>query len=127
MTNLSKLIRRVEAATAGDREIDRLMALAASGATEDRSETGELRGYYKGGSWVSIGPIEPVTTSLDAALSLVERCLPGWRVAFNSDDDRGPEWAASIKPHGEKWPAFEFAPTPALALLLAMLKALEAQ
>jgi len=66
-----------------------------------------------------------VTASLDASLALVGERLPGWRVAINSDDHRGPEWAAMVKQHGQLWPDPELAPTAPLAVLLAMFRALE--
>lgn len=68
--------------------------------------------------------------SLDASLALVEERLPGWRVAINSDSHRGPPWAAAVKPHGASWPAptaMCMSWTPALAVLLALFKALEDQ
>lgn len=62
------------------------------------------------------------TASLDAALALVERVLPGlsWDLHFTLGD--APYYTANLLP-----PAREFyatRPTPALALLAAMLRAL---
>ncbi len=75
----SELVARLETASVGSRELDRLVAVAVAGAKEDIDETGSLRGYYRSDNparWISIGAIEPVTTSLDAAVALVERVLP---------------------------------------------------
>lgn len=57
------------------------------------------------------------TASIDAAVALVERCLPGWSwevmpgsgTVFNGDPDAGTQ---------------AFAATPAIALCLALLRAL---
>lgn len=79
-----------------------------------------------------------ITTSLDAAVALVERVLPGWRISL---DQIHPEtinakgWTASVctpdfdvmffcvteHEKGKRWLAS--APTPAAALVAALLKA----
>lgn len=71
-----------------------------------------------------------VTSSLDAALALCERVLPGWRRQLSED---GPSaWWASVLMPDPKKPGLagyccDTRPSPALALLAAMLKALIAK
>lgn len=105
--DLSTLIARLEAAEVGSRELD--WAVGAALFTGVR------------------GCAAPnATTSLDAALALAERVLPGWRVFGISDErdfqvNRG--WGAGV---GEKTgPGIQHAkaPTPALALVIAVLRA----
>jgi hypothetical protein len=61
------------------------------------------------------------TTSLDAALALAERVLPGWD--WHARSHYGDKFFAQV------WPAFQsrqheaYAATPALALCIAILKA----
>lgn len=60
----------------------------------------------------------------DAALALVGRVMPGWRVGLNSDPHRAPLWSAQLKRSGDNWkPHGDYASTPALALLAALLRA----
>lgn len=76
--------------------------------------------------------VRPYTASLDAAVGLVERVLPGWfwRVGRTSLFPKG--WAYISKTHpshcdreDEASCANGRAATPAIALLIATLKALE--
>ncbi|WP_395451149.1 hypothetical protein ACHMW7_15980 [Aminobacter sp. UC22_36] len=79
--------------------------------------------------------VPPYTASLDAAVALVERVLPGWRVENLCEWDadvlrqRGP-WTCDLMRRGkdfaDHFPAkCAHAPTPAIALLIATLKALQ--
>jgi hypothetical protein len=66
------------------------------------------------------------TTSLDAALAMAERVLPGWDWLLRTDEERGFMlncWKRGDEPNlGD--PCFpSFAPTPALALCIAILRA----
>jgi hypothetical protein len=131
MQDLKELIARVEGASGPDRELDRLVALAVSGATEDRDELGGLRGYHKDGFWTSIGPIEPVTASLDAALSLLERVLPEAYAGVQQNRYEPGEagdrtWNGYVFLNDEEHESLKH-PTPALALVLAILKALSTE
>jgi hypothetical protein len=120
---VAELLARVEAAMGPDRELDRDLAEWAYPdllTRERRSVGGEAF------SWMhpryGLTRCEPYTASLDAALALVERCLPGrsWDLSFTLGDQ--PYYMANLL-----WPAREFravARTPALALLAALLRAL---
>lgn len=135
---LAGLLARVEKAEGPDREIDCLIY-----EWQNPKLTPDMRGMYYGepsgeyftleGSWRAI----TYTASLDAALALCERVLPGW-VVMNLcewEDDKlraqGP-WMGQLKERGvlseRPNPATcMHAATPALALLAAMLRALIAQ
>lgn len=143
MNDLADLIARVEGASGPDRELDVALADAlhpnvtlmplSSNPEEWVVKIGDKwvpttrypRGYMTTGDRY----VQAYTSSLDAALGLVERVLPGWRwmvrrvypehdgrtqhVAYVESVDYGDYHAAT-------------APTPALALILAMLRAKEA-
>lgn len=135
MSNPS-LLERVEAATGADREIDKELAQHLLGAFIRLSTTGEGWRYqmllpdHQGVSFESLPDVPAYTSSLDAALSLVERVLPGWGVeVLTPDRDM---WRATVWP----WVSsrgtrdnvgfrYSYAKTPALALLAALLKATE--
>lgn len=62
-----------------------------------------------------------VTTSLDAAIALAERVLPGWMRNF--DELNGGHWVAGLFDRASLAHRVATAPTPALALCIAILKA----
>lgn len=70
-----------------------------------------------------------LTASVDDAIALVERVLPGWTIACVGQDD-GKKWHAELRRGYQtsfSTVALAGAPLPALALVLAALKALQAQ
>ncbi|MFA6043595.1 MAG: hypothetical protein WC718_01305 [Phycisphaerales bacterium] len=110
--SLSALLERVEAATGGDRELDRDIAIA----------TGWV--HRSGAPWERVLEWERPnpTASVDAALALIGRVKPGARALMEHDHD-GNGWAMLMpSKHSERFMAE--APTPALALILALLRAL---
>ena len=91
----------------------------------DRWKRGRLNYYC---------PHEPVTASLDAALALVERVLPGWTVSGICQDDFKLWHAELRKGHQTSYTAVAIShetlrgsANPALALLAALLTALLAE
>ena len=120
---LERLLKRVEGATGPDREIDWLL-------TFDGAEA----------------PME-YTASIDAALGLVERCLPGWFWLVRAPEDdcrvpgkffanlQSPDYRAEAYEAGGSFrvnhlagsEGFAYAETPPLAILAALLRALIAQ
>lgn len=73
MTSLPELLKRVEAASGPDRELDAAVEVALDQQTAD----GRARArYYSGYRDDELPP--PLTASIDAALALVEMVLPGW-------------------------------------------------
>ena len=138
----SDLITRIESAERGSRELDaELMALTYVwdrrhiGATcwDDKDDT--CCPGAKHLDWVWVDPLTDqwkttaregfeFTTSIDAALTLAERVLPGWWPAVSMI---GPaKWVADIyDPTDMTWLKPAHARTPALALVSAILKAKE--
>lgn len=125
LARIEELIGRLEAARGPDREIDTSVWLAMGAK---RSVMGDLRLDH----WL---PMDyRITASVDAALALLERVLPGWMITnlCEWDDEKlralGP-WMAQVRPRGEvQVPppgSCMHAPTPALALVLSLLKALK--
>ena len=129
MSDLSNLIERVSAATGPDREIDGLVCKLA-----DPTEWQRCRRRAAEPSGAPEAAVEReapfyakyYTSSLDAVVSLVERELPGWDwdVGFHH---AGPFAYANLEPGGTLAPAVGIfsgeAKTPAIALLLAFLRA----
>jgi hypothetical protein len=130
---VAELLARVEAATGPDRALDSAIAIALRVGAEGypRSPLGTFRpGYVQadlGRDGWSVGwRTEPYTASLDAALALVARALPGgWHVnlgrTYRDKSGRGP-WMAYLENDPDE--AQAHAPTASLALLAAMLRAL---
>jgi hypothetical protein len=66
------------------------------------------------------------TQSIDSALVLFGRVLPGWRenkrLMLECDPHRGPFWQVRLKRSGDDWPAHGTKhKSPAIALCLALL------
>ncbi|MFZ2252645.1 MAG: hypothetical protein WAW13_00555 [Minisyncoccia bacterium] len=130
MTEYTDIIDRLESATGPDRELDALACrLAApkdwekyrnwaampSGAPPDIMDRDAVR-------WVPA-----YTASLDDSLALVGEKLPGWRweMAHHPRMTREHRYVFEIEAPSED-SATALAPTPALAVLLALFRALEA-
>lgn len=157
MTDLPALLSRLEAAEGEDRELDGLLAkLVGDLPAEAYWSTQDVYGYSTR-YWVSGGygaykfyDPEPYTASLDAAIALAERALPEWQIISFTMGWRGPGKLHDHLP--ETWrkryakadleiacvahvrrsehsyvSAASEAPTPALALCIAIVKALIAQ
>lgn len=126
--DLSALIARLESAEAGSRELDAHVEVAVRAI--EAAKTGLTREHWAIWRASSSGIVgdgatqyasAPVTTSLDAALALADRVLPGVRVMVERDHD-GKGWAmAQSKPEYPREMAD--ASTPALALCIATLRA----
>jgi hypothetical protein len=133
--NLSSLLLRVEGATGADRHIDADIFWRfderASGVIFSNYATGLPRALDHGRPIpsglgrmaVEIGA-PAYSASLDAALALCERVLPGWRwVVYGPDMDVRPHaWVSADNFRDDEGQAL--GSTPALALVAAMLKAL---
>lgn len=134
----TELIERLEAASVGSRELDREIMVLIGGAQQvseaifyGPGETVWYCGDYED-SAVDV-PLPYVTTSLDAALALAERVLPGWtwdiagpREPITGTDDGRP--SAALRLDADR-PSLRIgtATTPALALCIAILRAVAAQ
>lgn len=127
--DLISLLDRVRAAEKSDREID----AAIFEAIDPNFPTGALRMWglvgqaaFATGAYTSV-KASTYTSSIDAAVALAERVLPGelWKVSSNFDevaDEAEPAYWARMRS-----PRLHFAATPALALLAAVLSALIAK
>jgi hypothetical protein len=134
----SDIIARLEAATGADREIDVLVWAVAEGhklewqgSTLVAGEEGVIgwkepgircMNFYTNRRETGPGSIPAYTASLDAALALVGEKLPGCRVMVEQAFD-GSGWAM-VMPGELSTRHVTEAPTPALAVLLALFRAL---
>lgn len=148
MADLAGLIERVGKLTGPDRELDAEICSALQ-ICPDFDGSGlippitfrvnpEQHGWVQvlgcNGMSVHSRAAYPLTVSLDAAVALVERCLPGWywRTGRTSLFPNG--WAYISRTHpshcdreDEASCADGKAANPAIALLLALLRALQSQ
>lgn len=114
MADYSDLIARLEKAEGRDRAIDAdLIRTLAGGASE--------HWYSAWGTHVTDDTVPAVTASLDAAIALTEKVLPGWFWGVAA-------WPSTFKSHVTTLMASRVEahhPTAAIALLIATLKALQ--
>lgn len=133
-TTLRTLLDRVEQGEGADREIDALLDVAfdlrPSFCVGDKGKLiAHSDGYVqvsKGGpSWCS--PL--YASSIDAAVYLVEKVLPGWKYGFESDRELEKRFVGSVWKDGAMASTLEqsMARTPARAILAALLRAKIAQ
>ena len=132
MSEREELLARVQKATGPDREID--VAIMAACFEWAKAEppyyaphcVGDEPIYWHAPSWLRKRPCPELTGSIDAALALVERVLPGNDVLVMRDTG---QWEANIGPQ-ESFVSFEGkcsnAPLSILAALLAALQPPEA-
>lgn len=143
-TTLRSLLARVEGASGADREIDRAL-MAIEHAREqrfigvydefNRRVMSDVWVHRATGKWkTTAADGHEFTASVDAALALVERVLPGCGVGFdvNVEHGRGDKPVRAWLNQSEAewtydgWPS-AVGRTPALAILAALLKALLAR
>lgn len=129
----AELIARLEATEVGSRELDRDIELEIGGgwigADEDRVYRRDKNGFGYTQAFRTF------TTSLDAALALAERVLPGFGVVIDNGDPnhdsvgnrwcRARVWSNAPLPDGSRFTGG--AKTLAMALCVAILRALDAQ
>jgi len=115
------VLAMLEAATEGSQHLDDSVVITATdGEMMDWWDEAAQQHVIKAGDGSRVN-VTPVTTSLDAALALAERVLPGHWFSISGGGSR---WSATIKDSeggGVYW--FGDGPSPALALCLAALKA----
>jgi hypothetical protein len=75
--------------------------------------------------WADDVDLPTYTESIDAALGLVERVFPDGLVLLTNDHNGHPSWQATLRPNAPVDLHRGFAPTPALALIAALLYALK--
>jgi hypothetical protein len=124
MTALAVLAERVGALKGAcaqtDQEISEFFSewKNIGGGWKEHKTTGQRKidGYF--------AAAPAITSSLDAAVAFKEAMLPGWEITLSFSQARAGAVVADFKAgirHGAD------APTPAIALVLAVLKALEAK
>jgi len=123
--SLHSLLERVRSAEKGSRELDAEIAVALTGAEAPLYPQAHHPGVVIRDGKICFSP--PVSTSLDAVVSLIEKELPGWfyRVG-HSTLHLG--WANVYREHPNNTQPgdgefFSDGRTPSLALLAALLSA----
>ena len=129
---MTNLLDRLKAAEVGSRELDAEIAVlfGVDGAVSVVSPLAdsifsEVPGWCLDACDRSVRAPE-ITTSLDAALALAKRVLPGlcWSVGQNVHHKLWIAYGLHILPDGEvETVGLDSAPTPALALCIAILTA----
>jgi hypothetical protein len=137
---MTDLITRLSTLDAPDRKVDAEICilfqyggLNSEGATNVRTDPdwdGDL--LFEIGNEACCNPIPKLTASVDAAIALAERVLPGWYWGITQGDDgedavefQGNVWP-SIQPYPAKLEQYGYHKLPAIALLIALLRAKEA-
>lgn len=135
--DLAGLLERVEACEGPDRDLEREIALAC-GYVSIQGPPFEIL------SWPSDDIVNPAawprvkagcTSSVDAALGLVERVLPDWAASlhwgrYGEHDEREPGVSCALRSKPGRWGTWieeAYAPTAPLAILAALLRAVQAQ
>lgn len=138
MTDLAQLIERLEAASEGSRELDATMFRAIGAPLPDKfaNLNLELTWGPDGSAYMPVGEMqvryEPpaYTTSLDAIVALIERKLLGWSWGVSgalSPTCTGMLYEPAPTATGYRTKRRADGKTPALALCIAFLRALQAQ
>lgn len=132
------LIERISKLDAPDREVDALIAAElephifdAPGFTPVRpipsfrigSEGNTIR--FEDGGIMCLSYFPRYTASVDAAIALAERVLPGWGFFLRSDMD-GHNCGMVYPVHNFVTPGTESGATPAISMCIAILRATEA-
>lgn len=132
---LAGLIARLEGATEGSRELDALLAVSTfrpeswrpSVRLSDSRRGWVITTYRRSDGKLTYGTskAQHYTRSVDDALRLVEGLLPGWDYCLSKGGYEPAE--ASLSPPRGVTEAMATMATPALALCLALCRALLAQ
>jgi hypothetical protein len=134
MTTLTELRDLLDAATGPSRELDGDI-IAALKMEPDRAKEGQHweRGGFGSADWHLVGRLgastktwhaPKLTASIDTALALVERLLPGWRAVLETFGKVKVQSFCTLK-HVDVWGShFGAAPTAPLAILRALVAAL---
>jgi hypothetical protein len=124
---MTDLLTALQSAERGSRELDALLwDLIDDRPRHDLDGSGAAIWKRDPDDEVAFDGPPPFSTSLDAALALVERVLPGW---WPSVAQVGPgKWSADIyDPSDKRSLSPAHAPTPPLALVIALVRAKEAR
>lgn len=139
---LQELLARVEKAERPDRELDteifwRLVNNQYANEGDygwrkwrDAKEAAKTARPGEFDDWADHNEYACYTASIDAAVALVERMLPGWmgEVCFGKSGDQDGRFGATLEHyHMPPYGVLGDGATPALALIAALLKALIAK
>jgi len=123
-TDLTALLARVEAATGPDRALDCHIALACGWEFVTVHHWHAPKGFRLPLGTLANPPF--FTSSLDVTLALCSRVLPGWTFANINQDDTKRWWSELREGYQTSFNRVAISgpcPAPALALLVAMLRA----
>ncbi len=124
--DLQALLERVEKAEGPDEEVDMQLCLLAypeiMAVSEKRDD-----GFWYHKQWGRMSVPANYTASIDAAVALVEKMLPGWTGHLDFGGSQACAYAIRPLTEGPLVEHRAFATTPALALIAALLRALIAQ
>jgi hypothetical protein len=129
MADVTGLVERLEKATGGPRSLEKDI-LRALGYHMRRVPMDSFVYWAKNETGFPLVDVlgddcDNFTASLDAALALVERVLPGWDICLSRvKGDEAVTWNAVVGEPDSFSGSEATSPTPALALCLAALKAL---
>ncbi|PVE25390.1 hypothetical protein DC522_05695 [Microvirga sp. KLBC 81] len=125
MSKLLELKQRVETAEGPDRELDYEIWAALHGWKIRRH--GNTRFFQTPDNYNSVRALRApkLTSSLDAAIALLERMLPGWHIDLRRYSDG---WYARVqeRSYAVQYPVSAQFGNAALALMHALLTALQA-
>jgi hypothetical protein len=134
MSDLESLLERVKAASGPDRKLDFAIFKALGVLVPASAEPDDEDIWQLGDEWCSEScpyPDQEYTADIDAALALVEHCLPGWHWSITGPYLKRRDYAAYLcLPHETSvdFPEADGrAATPPLAILAALLTALIAK
>lgn len=139
---MDDLLTRLREARGADRELDAAIFRATGGQLPEQfaSLKLDLEWQDDGTALMPVGDMQvryqapAFTSSVDAAIALIERVLPGWTVAHIGQDDfklwhvelregYQTSFTRVVRSHA----TLRGAPTPALALVIALVEAVKAQ
>lgn len=121
------ILNRLRSAESGSRELDVAIRTYEVGATAEWQDYKQDYAFHRDGSWVSIEPIEPASTSIDAALALVERMLPDSDYTTMQVRKEGMKLHRTALWIDGRWSKYCESATAPLAILTALFTALEAK
>lgn len=128
---IQDLITAVEGAEAGSRELDSRVYAAVEGLAVKRMVMGGPRwapglvGMRTDKGDIGFHSIPLLTTSLDAAVALIKRKLPGWQWSAGNDWPDGRSWARVFSDRQDLDATNQCGNSAPLALCAALLRALQ--
>lgn len=126
MTDLPTLIRAVETATGADREIDAALGVHFGLVSPDDTHVVD-GGSFRDRQLKVSACVPKLTASIDAVVALIRREMPGAEEGYGRMGDEFQAYVPVEQRSGGFIAYTAKKPTPALALLLAFLRAVKAR